>query len=50
MPDVALITGANRGFGFETARAIAGTGATTIIGARDRGSSLRPPLRATTVR
>jgi NAD(P)-dependent dehydrogenase (short-subunit alcohol dehydrogenase family) len=32
---IALITGGNRGLGFETARRLARSGATTLIGARD---------------
>jgi NAD(P)-dependent dehydrogenase (short-subunit alcohol dehydrogenase family) len=32
---IALITGANRGLGFETARALAQSGATVLIGSRD---------------
>jgi NAD(P)-dependent dehydrogenase (short-subunit alcohol dehydrogenase family) len=35
MTTVALITGANRGLGFETARALGRSGVTTIIGSRD---------------
>ncbi len=35
MKKVALITGANRGLGLETARQLAEAGATVIIGARD---------------
>jgi NAD(P)-dependent dehydrogenase (short-subunit alcohol dehydrogenase family) len=35
VPKIALVTGANRGLGFETARQLGRTGATTIIGARD---------------
>lgn len=32
---IALVTGANKGIGFETARALAAKGATVLIGARD---------------
>lgn len=35
MTTIALITGANKGIGFETARLLADTGATVLIGARD---------------
>ena len=35
MPKIALITGANRGLGFETARQLGRRGITTIVGARD---------------
>jgi NAD(P)-dependent dehydrogenase (short-subunit alcohol dehydrogenase family) len=35
MQKIALITGANRGIGFETARLLAQSGVTAIIGARD---------------
>lgn len=34
---VALITGANKGIGLETARQLAGAGVTVIVGARDAG-------------
>lgn len=35
MTKLALITGANRGLGFETARRLGRSGVMTIIGARD---------------
>ncbi len=38
---IALITGANKGIGFETARALAAKGATVLIGARDLAAGTR---------
>jgi NAD(P)-dependent dehydrogenase (short-subunit alcohol dehydrogenase family) len=35
MTNIALITGANKGIGYEIARLLAGRGVTTIVGARD---------------
>lgn len=37
MTTTALVTGANKGIGFETARLLSGLGVTTIVGARDAG-------------
>lgn len=46
---IVLITGANKGIGFETARAIASTGHTVLMGARDpeRGRTAAAKLTAT---
>jgi|SRR5688572_8066605 len=46
--DVALITGANKGLGFETARQLGSRGITVLIGARDgaRGAAAAETLRA----
>jgi NAD(P)-dependent dehydrogenase (short-subunit alcohol dehydrogenase family) len=41
MAKIALITGANRGLGFETARQLGRRGITTIIGARDADKGAR---------
>ena len=41
MPKIALITGANRGLGLETARQLSRTGVRTIIGARDPANGER---------
>src|SRR6185295_10346090 len=35
--EIVLITGANKGIGFETARRLADIGMTVLVGARDRG-------------
>jgi NAD(P)-dependent dehydrogenase (short-subunit alcohol dehydrogenase family) len=47
MANIALITGANRGLGFETARQLGRRGNTTIIGARDerKGAQAAAQLR-----
>jgi NAD(P)-dependent dehydrogenase (short-subunit alcohol dehydrogenase family) len=37
MTKIALITGANKGIGYETARLLAGQGVTALVGARDEG-------------
>jgi len=48
MTTIALVTGANRGLGLETARALGRAGATVIVGARDAaaGQRAREELRA----
>ncbi len=38
---IALVTGANKGIGYETAKALAAKGATVLIGARDLAAGLR---------
>jgi NAD(P)-dependent dehydrogenase (short-subunit alcohol dehydrogenase family) len=45
---IALVTGANKGIGLETARQLAQRGATVLIGARDagRGEAAAKSLRA----
>ena len=45
---IALITGANKGLGLETARQLAGHGVTVLLGARDigRGDTAAAPLKA----
>ena len=40
MDTIALITGANKGIGFETARLLGATGATVLVGARDEQRGL----------
>jgi len=40
MYTIALITGANKGIGFQTARLLAAAGATVLVGARDRRRGL----------
>lgn len=49
LPLVALITGANKGIGYETARQLGDRGMTVLIGARDagRGEDAAQRLRAT---
>src|SRR5688500_9891440 len=48
MPTIALITGANRGLGFEAARQLARTGVTALVGGRDlaRAETAASELRA----
>ncbi|MFE3546818.1 SDR family oxidoreductase [Nocardia sp. NPDC059177] len=48
MTTTALITGANKGIGYETARALAARGITVLVGARDpgRGAAAVAKLRA----
>ncbi|MFD6220369.1 SDR family oxidoreductase [Nocardia asteroides] len=48
MTTTALITGANKGIGYETARALAARGTTVLVGARDagRGAAAVEKLRA----
>jgi NAD(P)-dependent dehydrogenase (short-subunit alcohol dehydrogenase family) len=47
MTNIALITGANKGIGFETARLLGGRGMTVLLGARDeaRGQEAERALR-----
>jgi len=46
-PKVALITGANKGIGFEVARQIGHTGATILVGARDQKAGQEAAARLT---
>jgi len=41
---IALITGANSGLGFESARALAGHGATVVLACRSRARGRRPVM------
>ncbi|MDE1673198.1 SDR family NAD(P)-dependent oxidoreductase [Nocardia gipuzkoensis] len=43
MTTTALITGANKGIGFETARQLAARGVSVIVGARDVPAAPRRP-------
>jgi NAD(P)-dependent dehydrogenase (short-subunit alcohol dehydrogenase family) len=49
---IALVTGANKGIGYEVARQLGAAGATVLLGARDpeRGQAAAAALRATWVR
>jgi NAD(P)-dependent dehydrogenase (short-subunit alcohol dehydrogenase family) len=51
MTDIALITGANKGIGYETARLLGARGSTVLVGSRDeaRGRRAERELRATGV-
>jgi len=42
---IALITGANKGIGLETARQLGARGVTVLAGARDEARVLRPSER-----